>query len=177
MLNLIQKYHKYAEFVMRPHPNLLFNYQCNQLDDSDAISLIESGATISIDKEYIGWLKWSDAMIHDCGSFRCEYLFMDRPVCYMANDINMDPKIWSDMGKEAIDCHEIAWLERGDTLDRFVQNVIEGRDDKAELRRRYIERHCSSYPNGKTPCENIVNAILGQEEYAYLNSEEMGDGT
>jgi len=139
-------------------------YRRGKLENSYVIKLFNE-LTISTEDDYVPLMKWSDAMIHDCGSFRCEYLYMDKPVCYMANTINMNPKIWSKMGKDAIDCHELCWAEKGETLDKFIENVVNGNDMKKELRREYREKYCLNYPNGKTPCENIVNAILGENEY------------
>ena len=56
----------------------------------------------------------------------------------------------------------------GETLDKFIENVVNGNDVKKEIRKEYIEKYCLNYPNGKTPCENIVNAILGQKEYKQI---------
>lgn len=182
-LNVIDKYKNEVEFVMRPHPNLYYykenvnNYRklasdiFNQI--CECLQKLEEKIPLVCEDDYIDWFKYSDAMIHDCGSFRCEYLYVNKPVCYMANKINMDPKIWSQMGKDAINCHELIWPKKGESLDKFIRNVLDGKDEKKNLREQYYEKYCSpnSYPNHKTPCENIVNAILGQEEYKNLIHE------
>jgi len=177
-LELVNKYRNEVEFVMRPHPNLYciiennFNYK--KMDHNrfkkilDILFKCKDMVTFNCDEDYISWFKYSDALVHDGGSFRCEYLYMNKPVCYMANETNMENSKFSQMGLEAMNCHEICYKSRGDKLESFILNVINEIDEKAELRNKYYEKYCEYYPNGKTPCENIVNAILGQQEYSYL---------
>ena len=165
--DFVNKWKDKVEFIWRPHPDMYYRFKQGKIKNEYVVKLFNE-LMLSMENDYVPLMKWSDAMIHDCGSFRCEYLYMDKPVCYMANDVNMDPKIWSQMGKDAIDCHELCWTEKGETLDKFIENVVNGNDVKKEIRKEYIEKYCLNYPNGKTPCENIVNAILGQKEYKQI---------
>ena len=96
---------------MRPHPNLfkyidycsdVLNHKKVSLKDFDkkamashCLNSIRSRIDVICDDDYISWFKHSDAMIHDCGSFRCEYLYTSKPACYLANRTNMDAAIWS----------------------------------------------------------------------------------
>ena len=54
------------------------------------------------------------------------------------------------MGRDAIDCHELCWPD--ESIESFVQRVIDGKDAKAEDRRQYFEKHIDKLVNGKTPC-------------------------
>ena len=36
--------------------------------------------------DYLALFKYSDALIHDCGSFTIEYLYMDNPVMFLTLD-------------------------------------------------------------------------------------------
>lgn len=168
LLEAVKRYGDEVEFVMRPHPKFMKHYYRKRYAGTPVQELVES-VTISTDADYVGWFKHSDALIHDCGSFRCEYLHMDRPVMYMANAENMNSNIWSEMGSDAMKCHELCWYEKeGETLDDFIQKVIQNEDSRREIRHDYLERHHltqSTYPNGKTPSENIIDALLGTGAY------------
>ena len=46
----------------------------------------------------------------------------------------------------------------------FVEMVIDGRDKRKAERVDFV-RHYLRAPHGKSACQNIINAILGVEEY------------
>lgn len=164
MLEMRDKYKDKAFFVFKPHPSL--RNKLNQFWgeektkdyysrwDSPGISQIEEG-------KYLSLFKYSDAMIHDCGSFTVEYLYTGNPVMYLVRDgkhtDNMIP-----YAKEAFDLHYKGY-SKGD-IEQFILDVIAGKDSRAEERRLFGEKNLLP-PYGKTACANIINAILGQEEF------------
>ena len=49
-------------------------------------------------------------------------------------------------------------------IRRFVENVIDNIDPRKEERMEFVDEYLRP-PHGKSACENIMNAILGVEEY------------
>lgn len=162
MLALRDRYAEKAYFVFKPHPSLrnsllrLWGEEKTeayyQRWEKPGYSHVEQG-------NYLALFKHSDALIHDCGSFTVEYLYMDRPVMYLVRDeshtANMIP-----YAREAFDLH---YKGRGkDDIERFIQNVIAGNDPLKESRAAFKERYLLP-PGGRTACQNIIYSILGKK--------------
>lgn len=160
MLELRDKYKNQVYFVFKPHPSLrgklLKLWGEKQTDayyqrwECPSVSHVEQGA-------YLSLFKHSDAMIHDCGSFTVEYMYMDNPVMYLvrgeSHTTNMIP-----YAKEAFDLHY-----KGKSvadIERFILDVIEG-NDPLKARRTTFKQHHLLPPNGRSACENIIHSILG----------------
>lgn len=160
MLELRDKYRDQVYFVFKPHPSLrrklLILWGEERTDEyykkweMPGVSYVEQGA-------YLPLFKHSDALIHDCGSFTIEYMYMDNPVMYLVRDDshaeNMIP-----YAKEAFDLHYKG--KCSNDVERFIQQVIEGVDPLKEKRSALKRQHLLP-PNGKTACENIIHSILG----------------
>lgn len=159
MLEFRDKFKDRVYFVFKPHPSL--RRKLVQLwgeEQTDAYyqkwqkpgySHVEQGA-------YLSLFKHSDAMIHDCGSFTVEYMYMDNPVMYLVrNDNHADTMI--SYAKEAFDLHY-----KGKSvadIEQFILNVIDGVDPLKDKRLAFKQHHLLP-PNGKTACENIIESIL-----------------
>ena len=88
-------------------------------------------------------------------------MYMDNPVMYLTRDDthadNMIP-----YAKEAYDLH---YKGKNITdIEQFLKDVIAGNDPLKE-RRIAFKNDSLLPPHGKTACENIINAILGEKEY------------
>ncbi len=161
MLELRDKYKEKVYFVFKPHPSLRRKLvklwgeepteQYYQKWNEPGTSHVEEGA-------YLSLFKYSDAMVHDCGSFTVEYMYMDRPVMYLVRDDthadNMIP-----YAKEAFDLHYKG--RNRDDIERFIQDVIAGNDPLREKRAEFKQRNLLP-PNGRTACDNILHSILGE---------------
>lgn len=164
MLQMRDKYEDRVYFVFKPHPSLR-----NKLDrywgeakTKDYYKLWQKPGSSHVEEgKYLSLFKYSDAMIHDCGSFTVEYMYADRPVMYLVRDAahedNMIP-----YAQEAFNLH-IKGQSQED-IENFILDVIAGKDVNANERSAFIKRHLMP-PHGKTACENIINAILGENEY------------
>ena len=160
MLEMAEKYKDKVQWAFKPHP--LLEPKLRQLWGEEKTnnyyrkwavmenSQLEKG-------EYMGLFKYSDAMIHDSGSFIIEYLYTKNPVMYLIEDDKLD-KSTNKQTRIAIDVHY-----KGKTtteIESFIQNVIEGKDEKKQDRINYF--HSYLKPSGnKTVCENVIDAILG----------------
>ncbi len=165
MYELARKYEKEVYFVFKPHPLLykkLLEYWGKEKTDAyyDAWRSLPNGRIEN--GEYLGLFKHSDAMIHDCGSFTAEYLYTGNPVMFLINDEHHGDNLCRYF-KEAFELHEMGRTK--EDIEMFVKNVINGKDPRKKERDEFVKRELTP-PNGKTACENIINAILGVEEYA-----------
>ena len=162
MLDIRDKFKDKVYFVFKPHPSLkkrLLEIWGEEKTDAyyrkwdvPGVSHVEQG-------KYLSLFKYSDAMIHDCGSFTVEYMYMDNPVMYLVRDDahanNMIP-----YAKEAFDLHYKGKCI--EDVEHFVVDVIEGYDPLKEKRSSFKQENLLP-PNGKTACENIICSILGEE--------------
>lgn len=164
MLKIADQYKDKIVFAFKPHPRLytnLLQYWGKEKTDRyynewkmRENCQFENGA-------YDGLFKHSDAMIHDCGSFITEYHYSQRPVLYLVAD-NNDHENMTSLATNAYNLHYKATSES--QIEEFIQNVILGVDPLKEERELFYKSQLLP-PHGKTACENIINAILGEEEY------------
>ena len=164
MLELKKKYRNQVYFVFKPHP-LLYPKLCAYWGKERTDAYWEQWRTMENshveEGEYIGLMKHSDAMIHDCGSFTLEYLFTANPVMYLLGDAYDESNQYSHV-KEAFALHEKGRCH--EDIDRFIGNVVKGLDPQRKDRMDYVKRHLTP-PYGRTACDNIICAILGEKEY------------
>lgn len=160
MLELAVKYKEKAQFVFKPHPLLKSKLEKHPLWGINKTKeyydkWLSSENTSFVNGEYIELFKTSDAMIHDCGSFAVEYLYVNKPVMYLTNGNafeNLEP-----IGCKAISCHYIG--KSIDEIDEFINNIVNGFDDvKKEERVKFINTNLVP-PNGVTAGMNMYNVI------------------
>lgn len=164
ILRLAKKYQKDVFFAFKPHPllrkklNLLWGeektneyfWEWETLENAQ----VENGV-------YIGLFKYSDAMIHDCNAFTLEYLTMDKPVMFLVKDDNLTNNM-NTIFKMAHEQHYRGKVT--EDIEGFIKNVINGNDPMSESRKSFVAQALKP-PYGKTASRNIINAILGIEEY------------
>lgn len=112
---LALQYSETVQWAFKPHPLLkskLYKYAGWGKERTDLYyafwenqpnTQLESGAYEDLFME-------SDAMIHDCGSFLAEYLYLKKPVLYLANDINIKD-YFNPFGVKAFDACEHAYTK------------------------------------------------------------------
>lgn len=164
MLDIAKQYREKICFAFKPHPQLYKNLlEVWGQERTDAYyekwksmenSQFENG-------EYMGLFKHSDAMIHDCATFTMEYLATGNPALYLDRVEHKTDNL-NECAKRSFELQY-----HGKTIDdirHFIDNVIVGVDPRKEERMEFVN-HYLRPPYGKTACENIMNAILGVEEY------------
>lgn len=165
ILELAKKYKDKVYFAFKPHPLLwqrltwiweesrveAYFKQWQELENAQ----FENGP-------YMGLFKHSDAMIHDCSSFIAEYIAMDKPVMFLMKDDH----VADNLNRAFKYAHGVHYHGRvREDIEDFIQMVIRGDDPIAHQRQQFIQEYLRP-PHGKSACENIINAILGQDEYA-----------
>lgn len=159
MLDLAEKYSDQVQWAFKPHPLLREKLEkvwgMEKTDDyynkwaTASWSQYESG-------KYIGLFKHSDAMIHDCGSFILEYLYMGNPVMYLMRNTNLQDT-FNSFYKDAF-----SLLYKGRTaaeVELFIQNTINGVDEMKAQRELFVT-DCLLPPNQVSSTDNIINCIL-----------------
>lgn len=159
MLELAEKYKDEVQWAFKPHPLLkakLYKLwgEKKTNDYFARWSYLEN--TQYEYGEYMGLFKYSDAMIHDCGSFIIEYLYTLKPVMYLANNDVLDEHT-NNQTRKSLELHYIG-RNRKD-IETFIQNVIAGKDVMREERLKFYNSNL--IPNTKSSSENVIDAILG----------------
>lgn len=162
MVELAQKYIDEVQFVFKPHPHLhsvlceLEGWGKERTDEYYNLwatmynTQIEEGAFYDL-----FW--YSDAMIHDCGSFTGEYMYVRKPVMFMTTDIDYIRKDADDFGARCIDLHYIG--ENPSDAELFIKNIVLTGNDEMKLQREEFFNEYLLPPNGLTVAENIYNDL------------------
>lgn len=138
-----------VDFVFRPHP-LLFTTMINEgfwtFEDKELYiqKLKENGVECSFGGNYFDLFAKSDAIIHDCSSYIVEYLFVDKPCCFVVK--NNVKKILLKLGIECLKCYTIAKTERD--IDNFILSVCSSMlKDNDKKRKNVMAKIKVNYPN------------------------------
>lgn len=168
MLGLAEKYKDHVQFLFKPHPLLLsklYEFWGKERTDTYYAQWASMENTQIELGQYIDFFMTSDAMIHDCSSFTIEYLYACKPVMHLKRGAegNQGENL-NCFAKRAYELHYIG--ENKQDIEAFIQEVvISGNDVKKEERQAFYNEYLLP-PNGKTACQNIIDAILGKEAEA-----------
>lgn len=165
MLKMADKYSDKVVFAFKPHPRLYTNLLKYWGQEKSDKYYNEWKARENCQFEngiYDGLFKHSDGMIHDCGAFTIEYQYSQRPALYLLGPQSDDHLNLTSWGAVAYDLHYKAANES--QIEDFIRNIIDGIDPLKDKRELFYKTQCLP-PHGKTACENIINSILGVEEY------------
>jgi len=165
MISFAKKYVDKVDFAFKPHP-LLYSTLIQEwgVEKTDNYYQIwrDMPNTQYVDDGYMGLFSNSDALIHDCGSFMMEYLYMHKPVCYTLVRSNKLTGL-NEFAQSALDVHIHAYTPQ--MIEDFIIDVIKGKDRLKKERENFFISSLLP-PHGKSACTNIINSILGIEEYS-----------
>lgn len=94
-------------------------------------------------------------MIHDCGSFVVEYLYVDKPVLFMSNYDRGSQ--CNEVGLKAFNAHYHGTTR--EDIQHFIDDVVIGGRDTMEKKRHQFYNDILVPPNGKSVAENIIGEI------------------
>lgn len=159
MLRIAEKYADSIQFVFKPHYLLKFKLQ--QLwgvEKTEAYyqkwDALENGQVV-IDG-YEDLFLTSDAMIHDCGSFTTEYLYVRKPVLYLCGEEDMTGK-FNEFGISSFNCHYHGKTE--EDIERFLKVVVlEGNDPMKPVRDCFFEDYLEP-KDGLLPSQKIMKVL------------------
>ena len=165
MLQMRDKYKEQVYFVFKPHPFLyqkLVSVWGKKKTQEYYNAWEEPGISHREENnKYISLFKHSDALIHDCGSFTIEYMYTGKPVMYLVRDSHHKDNL-NRCATLAFDLH-YKGKTRGD-IEKFIQNVIADYDPLSDERSAFRDAYLTP-PNNKTACDNIIDAVLGNNGY------------
>ena len=169
MLRLAQKYSNQVQWAFKPHPLLRGKLEkiwgktrtekyYRAWSDSEW-SQYESG-------KYLELFKYSDAMIHDCGSFTTEYHYTLNPVMYLGHDLDKNPTIQglNSIQRKALSLHRIGFLEH--EIEQFILDIINETDNTRQQRKDFHDTYLIS-PNRKSTSNNIIECLLSDTYKVY----------
>ena len=108
------------------------------------------------ESSYIDYFLTSDAMIHDCGSFTTEYLFVNKPVMYLTHDDKFAER-FNPFGIKAFECHY-----RGgnmEEIEKFLSDVVlAGNDPMKEQRDNFFDQYLKPI-DSMMPSQRIIYEI------------------
>ncbi len=156
-----------CQFAFKPHPHLkehLYQHSLwgKEKTDNYFTKWNNLPNTFLVEGDYIDLFKTSDALIHDCGSFTVEYLYVNKPVLFIGN--NQD-KILCNFGKMV---HNANYHLEDYDIDTFLR-MIQGKstlskngqnkgDFKESLRLAAQKKYLFSQ-NGKTFANNVFDFL------------------
>lgn len=163
MIELSKRYSDRIQIAFKPHPHL-HSVLCDLPDwgpeRTDAYFKLWDSMpnTQFVDGKFQDLFVYSDGMIHDCGSFTGEYLFVRKPVMFMSKEIDTIRQSADDFGLQCLDLHyEGASIRDAET---FITDIILGEhDDYKEKREKFFYDYLMP-PGGNTVAQNIYNDIV-----------------
>lgn len=153
------------DFVFRPHP-LLFNnllekriWSKAQIDDYLTRMLLSPNMKYDHSGDYFDLFVNSDAMIHDCGSFTGEYLFTEKPCCYMLKSRQQIQKDFQPMGQECLKHYYKAYSQQD--IIEFIEKVVIKEIDPLKNAREEFSRTVLkfNYPNSAGMVLRLIKKI------------------
>lgn len=167
MIEMAKKYGDKIQFAFKPHPFLrkrLIDYWGEAKTEEYYQKWASMENTQLEVGEYMGLFKYSDAMIHDCCSFTLEYCYTQNPVMYLIKEEGYKEhyQMLNSFGQRAFDLHAKGFTK--EDIEEFIQKVLTEEDSLKQRRKEFYDKYLLP-PHGKSACENIINAILGKEEY------------
>ncbi len=154
------------QFIFRPHP-LLFTqllshdiWSENQIEEYLSKLLSMPNMKYDQSSDYSQLFLESDALIHDCISFMAEYLFIDKPCCYMMKTMEETMNCLLPIGKKCINQHYQAFSE-GDIISFIDDVVIGGNDYLSQSRHKFFNDELKlNYPDSSSLLIDYLKIIL-----------------
>lgn len=163
MLKLAFEYKDSIQFAFKPHPHL-HNALC-QLEDwgkEKTEEYYKKWATLENaqmeEGDFIGLFKYSDAMIHDCGSFTGEYMYVNKPVMFTTKNIEQIREGSDDFGLKCVDLHYIGRNIK--EIRDFIEDTVLNGNDTLKAARDKLYTDYLLPPNGSSVADNIYHDIV-----------------
>lgn len=132
------------DFIFRPHPLLFNNLVSNniwtekEVEDYLQRMLLNPNVSYDTSGDYFETFMNSDGMIHDCSSFIGEYLFTEKPCCYMLKDQAQIEDVFLPMGKMCMSNYYKAFTK--EDIQSFIDEVIIKGIDPLKKEREHFSR-------------------------------------
>ncbi len=163
MQEMSDRYKDTVQFAFKPHPRL-FSELCRHKawgseKAREYYDFWKNSYNTQIDDgEYIDLFLTSDAMIHDCGSFTAEYMYVGKPVLFVSPDFDSVRAECNPCAQKCMDLHYRT--DNADGVEDFVRKVVLNGEDYMKPRRIKFYNKVLKTPDSGSVAENIYNDIL-----------------
>ncbi|MFW6002373.1 MAG: glycosyltransferase, partial [archaeon] len=155
-------YKDYLQICFKPHPVLktqLFldqNHQHKKI--LEYFNAFNNKINIQIYEEnYVDIFLNSDALIHNCGSFIIEYLCMNKPVMFLAEDSYFLNEPLNNVAFQALQSHYYG--HNYPEIDNFIKYIVIGQQDNLESKRlNFLNENIIQY-KGELAAKNITDNL------------------
>lgn len=161
MLDIAKEFEDRIQIAFKPHPILRSKlYKKNEWGKIRTDSYYEKWNNLVngqlVESDYFSLFQYSDAMIHDCGSFISEYIVTNKPALYqLRNDSILNG--FNDMGIKIVNCQ---YLGRNyEDVVRFIKNIVIDENDPLKTNRELLLKDCFLINKKQSASENIYNDI------------------
>ena len=89
--------------------------------------------------DYLKTFADSDAIIHDCASFTAEYLYTEKPCCYMLKKGTNLTDTYIELGEKCLENYYHAYSK--DDICRFIEDVVMNGNDSLKEQRTAFSRN------------------------------------
>lgn len=169
MINIAKKYSDSIQIAFKPHPHL-YNQLLKHPDWGEErareyYSIWESMEnTQYVSGNFTDLFKFSDAMVHDCGSFTGEYMMVNKPVMFTTKDIDSVKSDADDFGLKCLSLHYVG--SSIEDIEYFIENIVsdESKDSLRGERERFY-KDCLLPPMGQSAAKNIYDDIISSLEF------------
>ena len=163
MREIAEQYADRLQIAFKPHPRLkseLYKHPDWGKERTDEFySFWENSPTTQLETgDYIDLFKTSDDMIHNCGSFTVEYVYLRKPVAYITRDLSGIKADMNAFGRSCQDAHYIASTD--DEIRDFINSVVLGGIDPMAKKRTEVFETNLRTPNDTTVARNIYNDLV-----------------
>lgn len=164
-LELPQKYPN-INFIFRPHPLLITQLTKPEIWGKEKtkkyFKKIESypNTTYSKGGRYFDIFKNSDGIINDSASFLAEYLFTEKPQCYILKNKRAIKKWFMPIGQKCLKYCYKSYSEK-DIINYIENIVLKNQDPLREKRIAFVNKELKiNYPNSSLKILNYIKQTL-----------------
>lgn len=159
IVTIFDQYRDRVDFYFKPHPLLksrLYLHPEWGKDKTDAY--YDSWGDRYISDDYVELFSNSDALIHDCGSFLIEYMYLDKPMAYLIRDDEVRNR-FNEIGQLAFDV--ALHVHSEEEIHSFIDDVLCDRDRNRFQRNKFINEIVLR-AKLQTPSQNIIDVIKNE---------------
>lgn len=163
MREVAEQYSDRLQIAFKPHPRLkseLYKHpEWGKERTDEFYAFWENSPTTQLETgDYLDLFKNSDALIHNCGSFTAEYLYLNKPAAYITRNL---AGIKADMNAFGAACQDAHYtVASPEEIRQFIDDVVLGDKDPMKPERTELLNTVLRAPNDTTVAENIYNDLV-----------------
>lgn len=163
MREVAEQYADRLQIAFKPHPRLkseLYKHpEWGKERTDEFYAFWENSPTTQLETgDYLDLFKNSDALIHNCGSFTAEYLYLNKPAAYITRNL---AGIKADINAFGAACQDAHYtVASPEEIRQFIDDVVLGGKDPMKPERTELLNTVLRAPNDTTVAENIYNDLV-----------------